>query len=66
MLTMRTASTSDIPGILAFWKAAAEDARRPPDSQAALQRLPERDPDVLILAEEDGCLVGSVIAGWDG
>jgi ribosomal protein S18 acetylase RimI-like enzyme len=28
--------------------------------------LLERDPGALLLAEEDGRLVGSVIAGWDG
>jgi len=63
---LRTASTADIPSVLAFWQQAAEDAHRPPDSQAALQRLLDRDPEALILAEADGQLVGSVIAGWDG
>jgi ribosomal protein S18 acetylase RimI-like enzyme len=63
---MRTAAMADIPEILAFWQAAAEDAHRPPDSPAALRQLIDRDPDALILAEEDRRLVGTVIAGWDG
>ena len=33
---------------------------------ASLQRLIVHDPAALIVAEEDGRLVGSVIAGWDG
>lgn len=36
------------------------------DSGAALERLLQRDPDALILAEDDGQLVGTPIAGWDG
>jgi len=26
----------------------------------------DRDPDGVILAEHDGQLIGSIIAGWDG
>ncbi len=66
MVTMRTAAVEDIPRILAFWQVAAEDAHRPPDSDTALQRLLARDPGALLLAEDEGRLVGSVIAGWDG
>lgn len=32
----------------------------------SLRRLVERDPNALVVAEEDGALVGSVIAAWDG
>jgi GNAT superfamily N-acetyltransferase len=53
--------------VLAFWKLAAEDAHRPTDSEAALRAVIARDPDALVLAhDEDGDLVGTVIAGWDG
>jgi ribosomal protein S18 acetylase RimI-like enzyme len=63
---MRTATQEDIGPVLDFWQVAAENAHRPPDSAAALARLLQRDPDALILAEEDGQLVGTAIAGWDG
>ena len=66
MVIMRSATLVDLPEVLAFWRMAAEDAHRPPDSQAALRRLLARDPEALILAEDDGAVVGTVIAGWDG
>jgi ribosomal protein S18 acetylase RimI-like enzyme len=49
-----------------MWKEAAENAARPPDTREAVTALLSRDPDALILAEHDGELIGSVIAGWDG
>ena len=66
VVIVRSASVSDIAAVLAFWQLAAQDAHRPADSREALERLMERDPEALLLAEEDGRLVGSVIAGWDG
>ena len=63
---MRTAIRADVPAVMAFWQEAAEDAHRPPDSPEAVLRLLERDPDALWLAEDEGRLVGTVVAGWDG
>jgi ribosomal protein S18 acetylase RimI-like enzyme len=37
-----------------------------PDTAEAVAALLGRDPDAVILAEHDGVLIGSVIAGWDG
>jgi ribosomal protein S18 acetylase RimI-like enzyme len=62
---LREATVADIPAVLDFWKLAAEDTNRV-DSAPALERLLERDPAALILAVEDGRIVGSLIAGWDG
>ncbi len=66
MIEIRPAQTHDVGAVLAFWAVAAEDAHRPPDSAEAVRRLLERDPEALLLAVDDGVLVGSVIAGWDG
>ena len=63
---LRTATLSDIRSVLDFWSLAAEDAHRPPDSATALERLLDRDPEALILAQDARNLVGTVIAGWDG
>ena len=52
--------------MLSFWQTAAEDAHRPPDTTAALTALHARDPEALILAVDDGRIIGTVIAGWDG
>lgn len=36
------------------------------DSEHALGLLFDRDPQALLLAEDGGALLGSLIAGWDG
>lgn len=61
---LRPATTEDLEDVLALWREAAEPTST--DSAAALGALLRRDPDALIVAEEDGHLVGTVIAGWDG
>lgn len=63
---LRGASAADIDGLLAMWAEAAENNSRPPDTRAAVSALLDRDPDAVILAEHDGELIGSIIAGWDG
>jgi ribosomal protein S18 acetylase RimI-like enzyme len=49
---------------LTLWRDAAEPTST--DSAEALERLLRRDPGALIVAEADGDIVGTVIAGWDG
>lgn len=66
MLTLRRGAPSDVAALLDFWRSAAEDAHRPVDTASAVESLIARDPEALILAVEDGELVGTVIAGWDG
>jgi len=63
-LELRPATADDIERVLAFWLDAA--APTSTDSVEALDGLLRRDPGALILAEADGRIVGSVIAGWDG
>jgi ribosomal protein S18 acetylase RimI-like enzyme len=65
-LELRTGATADIDRLLELWAEAAENATRAPDTRAAVTALLGRDPDAVIVAEHDGELVGSVIAGWDG
>ena len=36
------------------------------DDRAAVRALLARDADALVVAERDGTLAGSLIAGWDG
>ncbi len=61
---IRPATADDIQAVLAFWSDAAEPTST--DSAEALAVLLRRDPGALLLAEEHGRVVGSVIAGWDG
>jgi ribosomal protein S18 acetylase RimI-like enzyme len=65
-LTLRGATTDDIDQVLALWQVAAENAARPVDSRAAVEAQIARDPEALIVAEQGGELVGSIIAGFDG
>ncbi len=64
--SLRTASATDVDGLLGLWQEAAENDGRPSDTGRAVLALLSRDPDALILAEHDGMLIGSIIAGWDG
>ncbi|MDI3404623.1 GNAT family N-acetyltransferase [Streptomyces cavernicola] len=62
---IRTAEAADAAAVLAFWKEAAEGTSVS-DDEAGVTGLVARDPGALLLAEADGQLVGSVIAGYDG
>jgi len=64
-LRIRPAGTRDATAVLAFWRLAAEGTSIS-DDEAGVTRLVERDPEALLLAERDGALVGTVIAGFDG
>ncbi|MET8945177.1 GNAT family N-acetyltransferase [Streptomyces sp. NPDC004542] len=64
-LRLRPAGPDDLDAVLAFWKTAAEGASIS-DDRDGVERLVTRDPEALILAEKDGELVGTVIAGFDG
>jgi ribosomal protein S18 acetylase RimI-like enzyme len=65
-VAFRAATDADIDLILDLWAEGAENASRPPDTREAVTALLRRDPDAMLLAEQDGELIGSVIAGWDG
>jgi ribosomal protein S18 acetylase RimI-like enzyme len=65
-LVLRAADSHELGAVLTFWATAAENAARPPDTPAALAALHRRDPGALIVAVEQGRIVGTIIAGWDG
>ncbi len=65
-MTVRMAVKQDVPAVLALWAVGGENASRPEDTAEAVEALMARDGEALILAELDGVVVGSVIAGWDG
>ncbi|POX37761.1 GNAT family N-acetyltransferase [Streptomyces sp. Ru73] len=64
-LRIRAALPAELDAVLAFWKLAAEGTSIS-DDRDGVARLVARDPDALLLAERDGELVGTVIAGFDG
>ena len=63
---VRAATAADIDGVLAVWTEARSGAARTPDDPQVVERLLERDPGALLVAESGGQIVGALIAGWDG
>ena len=61
---LRPGTTDDLESVLKLWQDAAEPTST--DSAEALAELLRHDPGALVVAETDGRIVGSVIAGWDG
>ena len=64
-LIMRSAGPEDVRALLDFWTSAAEGTSIS-DDEAGGGRLIALDPDAVIIAEREGRMVGTVIAGWDG
>ena len=63
---IRAATTADDDAVLAVWAEARSAAARTPDDPEIVERLLQRDPGALLVAEADGRVVGVLIAGWDG
>lgn len=63
--SLRSARERDIPGMLALWSAAGS-VPTVTDDHDSLAALLSFDPEAIVVAELDGALVGSLIAGWDG
>jgi ribosomal protein S18 acetylase RimI-like enzyme len=64
-MRIRHARYADIDAILALW-SAAEAAPTVTDDASSIDRLIHRDRAAFFVAEEDGTVVGSLIAGFDG
>ncbi|WP_431774199.1 GNAT family N-acetyltransferase [Streptomyces cucumeris] len=64
-LRIRAATPDDLDRVLTFWRQAAE-GRSISDDRDGVTRLLQRDPESLLLAERNGTLAGTVIAGFDG
>ncbi|KAA9374392.1 GNAT family N-acetyltransferase [Microbispora cellulosiformans] len=62
---LRYGGLDDVEAVLRFWLESAENTDRHDDA-AKVTALVERDPEALIIAEIDGRVVGTLIAGWDG
>src|SRR5580658_5456112 len=64
-LDIRAAAPSEALAVLLLWREAETHATTTDDAES-LDRLMAHDPGALLVAESDGRLVGSVIAGWEG
>jgi ribosomal protein S18 acetylase RimI-like enzyme len=63
--SIRPATVDDLAAVLRLWRDADAEPTHT-DNLDSLVRLVERDPSALLIAEDAGVVVGSVIAAWDG
>lgn len=63
--TLRTGQQTDVLSVLRLWVESDAEPTHTDDVEC-LDRLIARDPEALIVAEEERRIVGTVIAGWDG
>ncbi len=63
--TIREAGPEDFEAVLALWHSIDRHTALP-DKPEYLQTFHEYSPELFLLAEMDGRIVGTVIGGWDG
>ena len=63
---IRTATAADIDAVLALWDTAGPPSKSLPDTPTGVLALLARDPEALLVAEEDGEIVGTAIVTFDG
>ncbi len=57
----------DYASVFGLWaNAGAGVTLRPSDCPEEVEKKLARDPDLFLVAEEDGCIVGVIIGAWDG
>lgn len=57
----------DYPAVYKLWKNAGNGIHlRRSDEQDEIRKKVERDPDLFLLAENHGQIIGSVLGGFDG
>jgi ribosomal protein S18 acetylase RimI-like enzyme len=65
-MAVRVASHEDIQAVLEVWARARSGAASTPDDRASVEQLIAHTSDALLVAEEDGAIVGTLVAAWDG
>lgn len=61
---IRPAHAGEVEALLELWKATGSGPSIT-DSPEHLRMVAEKSPDLLIVAESEGRIVGSVLGGWD-
>jgi ribosomal protein S18 acetylase RimI-like enzyme len=64
-VALRNATLHDLHAVVELWEREAGPTRHPGKLEEATA-LVQRDPEALVIAEHDGVLVGTIVAGWDG
>jgi ribosomal protein S18 acetylase RimI-like enzyme len=63
---IRPAREPDLGRVLELWAASRSPIARTADTPEVLARLLATDPDALLVAEDEGGIVGAVVAVFDG
>lgn len=64
-MKIREFTIEDYPAVRELWRAVGLELR-PGDDLEDIKLKLKRDPDLFLVTEHDGRIVGSVIGGWDG
>jgi ribosomal protein S18 acetylase RimI-like enzyme len=64
VIEVRGAAASDVAAILELWRAATVPSST--DDESGVRQLLAHDPAALLVAEEDGRVCGTLVAGFDG
>jgi ribosomal protein S18 acetylase RimI-like enzyme len=65
MIQLRRYSTEDCEAVRDLWVRAGL-ALRPSDTKEELEKKLGRDPELFLVAEENGAILGAVIGAFDG
>lgn len=66
MTAVRRCGPGDLEAVLGLWASARSDHASTADRREDVERLVGESPAALLVAEDDGRVVGAVIAAWDG
>jgi ribosomal protein S18 acetylase RimI-like enzyme len=65
-IQVRQCKQADVPGVLELWNEARSGHASMPDRLDDIERLITDSPAALLVAEQEGEIVGALIAAWDG
>jgi ribosomal protein S18 acetylase RimI-like enzyme len=65
-IDIRRCERRDLPEVLALWDEERSEHASTPDRIEDLERLLADSPAALLVAEQNGAIVGAMIAAWDG
>ncbi|MFQ6058617.1 MAG: GNAT family acetyltransferase [Anaerolineae bacterium] len=67
IIHIRPFNLSDYDAVYALWRRAGPGIHlRQSDTRAEIEKKLARDPDLFLVAEREGQIVGVVVGGWDG